>query len=277
MRKGGLLQGRAAHPRAGRMTALLDLSSRLPWRVGFEPDPAAHEQRHWPDLLAALPAGALLLFDLGHTHFNVFAQLTAAQVTGVTRAKKNLAYNVKRVLAHAPTGRESLVAIGSAEGRQTVRRIEWYFEGGWYRSLTHELDPARLPAAYAVALYHPRGRIADTCLLVQRLLGLAYFWGGAQNTVALQLWATGLLYAVLIDLTDAVAEALEQPFDAISIERVFRSLYYAAHAGHHTPTTDVVAYLAAHAQLLGIVKRPRTRKSPSQSPLDNQVKTLAWD
>ena len=46
----------------------------------------------------------------------------------------------------------------------------------------------------------------------------------------LQLWATWLLYAVLVDLTDAVAEALEQPFDAISMEMVFRSLYYAGPA-----------------------------------------------
>jgi hypothetical protein len=38
-------------------------------------------------------------------------------------------------------------------------------------------------------------------------LGLAYFWVGAQNGVALQLWATWLLYAILVDLTDAVAEA----------------------------------------------------------------------
>ena len=42
-----------------------------------------------------------LLFDLGYTNFSVFAQLTRAQVTWVTRAKKNLAYTVERVLAHA--------------------------------------------------------------------------------------------------------------------------------------------------------------------------------
>ena len=40
--------------------------------------PMRETQRHWPDLLAALPAGALLLFDLGYTNFSVFAQLTRA-------------------------------------------------------------------------------------------------------------------------------------------------------------------------------------------------------
>ena len=108
-------------------------------------------------------------------------------------------------------------------------------------------------------------------------LGYTNFWGGAQNTVELQLWATWLLYAVLVDLTDAVAEALEQPFDAISLEMVFRSLYYAAQACHLDPNTNVVAYLAAHAKLLGIIKRPRAHKSPSQNPLDSEAETLTWD
>jgi len=38
--------------------------------------------------------------------------------------------------------------------------------------------------------------------------------------------ATWLLYAVLVDLTDAVAEALEQPFANVSLEMVYRSLYF---------------------------------------------------
>jgi hypothetical protein len=44
--------------------------------------------------------------------------------------------------------------------------------------------------------------------------------------VELQLWATWLLYAVLVDLTDAVAEALAQPFANVSLEMVYRSLYF---------------------------------------------------
>jgi len=277
LRKVGLLQERTCHPLAGRMTTLLDLASRLPWRVWFDPDPNANEQRHWSKLLAAVPAGALLLFDLGYTNFSVFAQLSAARVTWLTRAKKNLAYTVERVLVHSATVCERLVSIGQGEDRQTVRLIELYFRGTWYRYLTNELNPVRLPAAYAVALYRQRWRIEDAFLIVKRLLGLAYFWGGAQNTVELQLWATWLLYAVLVDLTDAVAEALQQPFDAISLEMVFRSLYYAARACEHDPNTDVVTYLVIHAKLLGIVKRPRAHKSPPQNPLDSESKTLTWD
>ena len=73
------------------MTGLLDVANRLPRALWYEPDAAAHDQRCWPRILAALPAGALLLFDLGYTNFTMFAALTAAQVTFVTRAKSNQA------------------------------------------------------------------------------------------------------------------------------------------------------------------------------------------
>jgi len=92
LRQVGLLRDRADTPLAGRMTALLDLCSRLPRRLWYEPAAAAHDQRAWPDILAALPAEALLVFDLGYINFTRFAQLTLAHVTFVTRAKSNLSY-----------------------------------------------------------------------------------------------------------------------------------------------------------------------------------------
>jgi hypothetical protein len=66
------------------------------------------------------------------------------------------------------------------------------------------------------------------------LLGLAYFWSGAQNAVEVQVWTSWLLYVVLIDLTDAVAERLNQPFSIISIEMVYRSLYFFTNVCYRT-------------------------------------------
>jgi hypothetical protein len=91
LRKVGLLRDREDTPLAGRMTALLDVCSRLPRLLWYESDAAAHDQRAWPDILAALPAGALLLFDLGFITCGMCAQVTLAPITFVTRAKSNLA------------------------------------------------------------------------------------------------------------------------------------------------------------------------------------------
>ena len=257
IRKVGLLRELPTHPLAGRMTALLDLASRLPWRLWYEPDPNASDQRCWPQILAALPAGALLLFDLGYTNFTMFLQLTQAQVTFITRAKVNLAYQLEKGLQRRDTVHDLLVWIGRDADRQQVRLIEVLYHGVWYRYLTNELNSQVLPVEYLVALYRQRWRIEDAYAIVKRLLGLAYFWGGAQNTVEMQLWATWLLYAVLVDLTDAVAEALEQPFAHVSLEMVYRSLYFFTQAYHRGEATEVVIYLTANAKLLGILKRPR--------------------
>jgi len=79
----------------------------------------------------------------------------------------------------------------------------------------------------------------------------------------MQVWATWLLYTVLIDLTDAVAEALNKPFAAISIEMVYRSLYFFTNARARGEVKDIVAYLAAEAKFFGIIKRKHKGDNPS--------------
>ena len=90
--KVGQLCEASTRPLAGRMTALLDLCSLLPRQVWSTADALAHDQRFWVQIHAAVPAEALLLFDLGYTNFAEFARLTLAQVTWITRAKTNLSY-----------------------------------------------------------------------------------------------------------------------------------------------------------------------------------------
>jgi hypothetical protein len=46
---------------------------------------------------------------------------------------------------------------------------------------------------------------------VKRLLGLSYIWTGSINGIKLQIWATWLFYAVLVDLGDAVADEISLP------------------------------------------------------------------
>lgn len=261
LRQVGLLRDLPDQPLAGRMLALLDVCARLPRALWFESDPQAHDQRFWPQLVAAVPAGALLLLDLGFTNFTRFAELTAARVTWLTRAKDNLACTTERSLERTARVHDTLVWIGSGPDRQLVRLVAVLVRGTWYRYLTNELDPERLPPVAVVTLYGHRWRIEEAFALVKRLLGLAYFWVGSDNGVQLQLqlWATWLLYAVLVDLTDAVADRLGLPFGAVSLEMVYRSLYYFTTAYHRGETSDPVAYLAANAFSLGVVKRVRKR------------------
>jgi len=172
------------------------------------PKPATNA--FWPRILQAVPVGALLILDLGFTNFKMYAQMTTA--TFITRAKSNLCFQVKKVYLRTSQVEDLLVWIGTGDDRQLVRLVKVRYQGKWYRYLTNELDPSVLPAPYVAALYRQRWRIEDAYNVVKRLLGLAYFWNGSQYGVQLQVWATWILYAILVDLTDAVAEVLGRPF-----------------------------------------------------------------
>lgn len=254
LRQVGLLREAPKAPLAGRMTALLDVASRLPRRVWFDPNPTSHDQSWWPTILDAL-SGGLLLFDLGYTNYEIFAALRDKGVTFVTRLKRNAAYKITAVHTKSDRLHDYQIALGAQA--LPLRLIEVLFEGRWYRYLTSELDPQRLPPLYVVALYWQRWGIEDAYKVVKQLLGLSYFWVGAANGVQLQLWASWLLYAVLVDLTDEVAETLGVPFSDLSLEMVYRSLYFCATAQQRGESDDPVRYLADNAKMLGLIKRKR--------------------
>ena len=149
-----------------------------------------------------------------------------------------------------------------------MRLVEIRHGNGWYRYLTSVLEPDVLPPYIIEDLYSRRWRIEESFLLLKRLLGLSYLWTGSVNGIKLQLWATWLLYAVLLDLCDEVADELTLPFDSISVEMVFRGLYHFTQALNQGFATDIIAYLTAPENRdLGIVKssRPKRARPPLES------------
>jgi len=114
-----------------------------------------------------------LVVDAGYTNFGVFLQMTRAKVTGIIRAKSNLAFRVVTPLLATAHLKDTVIEIGEGAERQQVRLGEVLVGGTWYRYLTNELDCERLPPAYVVALYRQRWRIEDASASVKRLLGLA--------------------------------------------------------------------------------------------------------
>jgi hypothetical protein len=266
LRKVGLLREREGTPLAGRIAAVLDLVTRLPEQVWFEADEKAHDQRFWGRVIASLVEHTLLIFDGGFLNFELFDQMTTDRRWFLTRPKSNTVYHVQQVLRQSAQVHDSLIALGSAQYQCThlMRLVEVLWQGKWYRYLTNVLEPQRLPPAVILALYAQRWRIEDAFLAIKRLLGLAYFWVGALNGILVQLWTTWVLYAVLVDFTDEVAQALQLPFQALSLEMVFRALYHFTQAYHRGEATDPVAYLVHHAKLLGIIKRKRQTRAPAE-------------
>jgi hypothetical protein len=262
LRKVGLLRQGEGPVLAGRMAALLDALSGLPRQLWYEEDSQAHDQTFWERAVAQLTPGGLLLFDLGFTNYGWFDDLSAIGCCFITRAKSNAVYAIERTLCAEAHLHDYVIRLGRGASQCThrMRLVELQVHGRWYRYLTNVLEPERLPARYVAELYQQRWRIEDAFNLVKRLLGLAYFWVGSINGVQVQLWATWLLYAVLVDLTDAVAETLCCPTRELSMEMIFRSLYHFTEKFRKGEAHDPVAYLADRAERLGILKRKRRRK-----------------
>jgi hypothetical protein len=260
-RKVGPLRDESKTILGGKMFGLLDLPSKLPVQILHEPDPDTSDRSFLVRVRELLTPGTLLLFDLGFYGFGWFDWLTEHDVWFVSRAKEAGAYEITRRLVDTERVHDYIVQFGkyrSSPCKHPLRLVEVLIKGRWYRYLTNVLDPMMLSTADVMDLYQQRWQIEDAILLVKRLLGLAYLWTGSVNGVALQVWASWLLYAVLVDLSDAVADQLNLPLQSISFEMVYRGLYHFTQAHSKGQADDPVAYLAAPEQSdLGIVKRRR--------------------
>jgi len=155
LRKVGLLRAEEKNPLAGKIMTVLNVCTLLPHSIWFEPDANVSDQRFWPQLLTAIPAGALLLLDGGFTNFKRFIQLANLdpKITFIIPARSNLVSEVKRCLLKTPQIHDYLVWIGSGDDRQLLRLVKLYHQGQWSEYLTNELNPNLLPAPYIAALY----------------------------------------------------------------------------------------------------------------------------
>lgn len=261
LKKCGLLAKADKPLLAGKIGTVLDVVTQMPAHVWYEEHSQAHDQTFWPWIMSVVSAGCLLLLDSGLLNFALFDQLTDQEVGFITRPKSNTCMKEVEVLSKTAHVHDTLILLGSSQNRcrHHMRLVKVLFRGKWYQYLTNILDPNRLPPSCVVALYDQRWRIEDAFNTVKRLLGLAYFYTGSVNGIQLQVWATWLLYALLVDLTDAVAEALNRPFKDISLEMVYRALYHFAQARHKGKADDVVIYLAKKAKALSLVKQKRKR------------------
>jgi hypothetical protein len=244
---------------AGKICAVIELTTRLPVEIWYREGARDQDTNFVPELLALIPGPkTLLIFDRGLYDFTFFADLLAKGAQFISRLKSNASYTMERVLTQTDTVRDGWVVLGGGPNGQPILRlrlVQIKFGQVWYSYLTSVLDPTVLPPYVVADLYRRRWRIEEAFNTVKRLLGLAYLWTGSINGVLLQIWATWLFYAILVDLGDAVADEIGVPFDRISLEMLFRGLYHFTQAYAKGKATDPIAYFAApENQDLDVVK-----------------------
>lgn len=282
---------------AGKMGVVIDLVTRLPVEIWWSENPRASDTRFEENLLQLVSAKTLLLLDRGFYHFLFWQQLIDKGIHFITRRKINAAIEYQQVFTDGHALRDRLVKIGSGTKKTpfvTLRLIEVRVGQVWHSYLTSVLEPEILPPYVVIDLYQKRWRIEregrwgfpslsnhaveDAFNTVKRLLGLSYLWTGSINGIKLQIWATcgatprrfpplgnahrWLFYAILVDLGDAIADEIALPVDRISLEMIYRGLYYFHGASCRGEASDPVKYFARPdiQKCLAIVKRQRKPK-----------------
>lgn len=243
---------------AGKMCLVIDLVRQLPKDLWFSEDAMTHDTNFTGQVLDFVSGKTLLILDRGFYDFTFFARLIDKGCHLITRLKANATIKTLRLLTKTDTVRDTLIHLGSGQKDVpilTMRLIEVRIGQTWHRYVTSVLDPEILPPLVVADLYRRRWRIEDAFHTAKRLLGLAYLWTGSLNGIQLQIWATWLFYAVLVDLGDAVADAMSLPFDRISLEMLFRGLYHFSQARHKGMASDPIAYFTDPKNNdLGVVK-----------------------
>ena len=246
----------------GKIMMIVEAFTQNSVKLWYEQNPKSHDQNWGEDLLEKLPERGLIIVDLGFFSFNWFDKLTESKKYFITRIKEKTNYKVKQVLSQRTYYKDEIIIMGKYRSnpcKYPVRLVSVLWGKTWHRYLTNILDDEQLSAAEVCELYRRRWKIEEAFLLTKRLLGLAYLWVGHSNGVQIQIVATLIFYAVLNQLVSEVAVALGQPKEKISVEMVFRSLYYVAKSVERGENPDVVTYLAQRAKLFGLVKATRKR------------------
>ncbi len=262
----------------GKMMMVVEAFSCRPVAAWYTEDANTHDQRWNDELIKRLPNGGLLIFDLGFFNFVWFDAFSEAGKYFVTRWRQKTAGRVVQVLAQGPRYRDEIVQLGlyrSNPCRYPLRRVSVLWGTTWHQYLTNVLDPQMLSAQQVCDLYARRWRIEEAFLLTKRLLGLAYLWVGGANGIKIQLYATWMFYALLMDTCAQLAVALNQPLERISVEMVFRSFYHFSRARQQNRAETLIPFLVKYHQSFGLLKaqRKRHRYIAAQS-LDIWAETL---
>lgn len=258
LRQVGFECNRAEHTPMGCITALIDARSRLPLALWFEDEQKSGVSEP-PALLlrqrviGAIEPNTLLLCDFDLQTRALFEHCSAPNISILSMMPLEVEYATVRILQQTEQIDDRIVRLEGIDNfsKTSRRRIELVYQDTRYVYLTNILDPARMPVTHVRGLYAQHCRSSAAFTMVKQMLlskhGLSptMLWDSTPTIVQTQFWTTWALYALLVDLTDAVAEKLHQPGHILSPEMVYRKLHHLYTNYQMETVTDLVAYLAA--------------------------------
>lgn len=217
----------------GCLLALYGLERGVVRRLGFDPDAAAGEWPRAKAMLDHVPEGVLLLGDRLYATGQFFAECTARGLLGLVRRKYDLGIEVRQILRRCRRDggllQDRLVLAGSGPAARTLRWIRWQRGRKVVELLTNVLDPRRLGAEEAIALYRSRWTVERLFHSLKCVLNLDCFHAANPNAVAMQVYAAAIVYNAMRFVQGEVAAREETPPEEISEARLFPRVAVASH------------------------------------------------
>lgn len=219
----------------GCLLAIYDLGQGLCRTLDFCADAAAGELARAQAAVATLPRDTLVLADRLYGNGVWFAALAAQGCWGLVRRNRRLGLRKVRRLARRVTqgGRltDWVVEAGGSRGTpvQVLRYIRWQRGATVHAVLTNVLDPTRLSAQEALALYPRRWSVERLFFDLKEVLNLHRVYAGNPNAVAMQVYAAGCVYNGMRVAQGEVAAAAGLPPEALSPAKFFPKLAAACH------------------------------------------------
>jgi hypothetical protein len=201
----------------GKLTGLFDLRRQQWLRVEHQPNPDQNEKRAARRMLDGLPAGSLVLADLGYFGFAWFDELTDRGFWWISRLRAKTSYTVAHVAYHRGETLDALVWLGAYRADRSahlVRLVQFQIGTATYRYLTNVLDPTVLPLAEIARLYPRRWDIELAFKTAKVHLKLGLLWGARETVILQQVWAVLIIAQILQALRLEIAgRAGADPFE----------------------------------------------------------------
>lgn len=224
----------------GALTAFYDLGRGVVRVLGFCADAAASELHRAIGLLEKVPKGTLLVGDRLYANAVFFAALSARGLFGLVRYQRSLSLRGVKLLARRALdgGRliDRLVEAGSGQKAevQQLRYICWQKGRTKRELLTNVLDPRRLSAAEALALYPSRWKVERLFYDLKEVLNLHCFYAANVNAVAMQVYAAAIVHAALRVAQAEIARQVDVEPEQLSVAKLFPRVAAASAAAAYT-------------------------------------------
>lgn len=180
----------------GKLAGVFDVRSQQ-WRhVRYVPDPHQNEKVTARALLAGVPAGSLILADLGYFAFAWFDDLTRAGYRWLSRLRAKTSDTVLHRYYAAGDTFDGVVWLGAHRADRAayaVRLVQFRHGATLHRYVTNVLDPVVFPMAEVARVYARRWDIELAFQTVKRHLGLHLLWSAKLVVIQQQVWAVLLI------------------------------------------------------------------------------------